>query len=136
MIRAVIIEDNAKDYELFKQGIEQSKFDFNIVDINLSSLINSVKENEFHDEIPEDIGLFIIDVSLEKGQDELGLEIFKYLQKNYDNKFKYIIASIWDRSEFSTDIKINELAFINKNDFEGFELWMETRSKINQLWQV
>jgi len=131
--KAIIIEDNGRHYSFLKQGIENSKINFEIIQLNLNKLINSIKKKKPL-EIPQNIDLFIIDVSLEKGRDEIGLAVLSNLFENYKTSFKYLIVSIWELDEFETTIQIDESSFINKNNYQGFELKIETRNKINRLW--
>lgn len=136
--KAIIIEDEGKDYDLIKNGIQESKIDFEIISFDLNTLIKGLKTNDddlIFNTIQNNVDLFIIDASLEKGQDELGLKFLLKLKENYKTEFKYIVTSIWDKAEFIAKIEIGVDEFINKNNFRGFEFRIEVRNKINRLWK-
>lgn len=132
--KILILEDNIQHYNLIKEGVQQSKTKFDICEINLEEFVTAIKADNAISLVPESIDLFIIDVSLEKGQDELGLQFLLELISKYKTPYKYIIASVWDKSEFKTKIDIAENAFVNKNNFQGFELKFKIRNTINNLF--
>lgn len=131
--KVLIIEDNLQHYKLIKQGIELSQTKFEICEVNLDKLIYAIKADIAISLVPQSIDLFIIDVSLEKGQDELGLRFLLELKSKYKTDYKYIIASNWDKSEFETKIAIDDNIFVNKNNHQGFELKLKIRNTINNL---
>jgi hypothetical protein len=136
MKKVLIIEDNSRHNELIKEGVLLCKAKCEVVNIDLDQIISFVKDKRKEDLIqiiPNDIDLFIIDVSLEKGQDELGLEFLLLLNDGNYNIKNYIITSIWEWTEFVTKVTINEKYIINKNDYVGFELKIKIRNICNKL---
>lgn len=136
-IKVLIIEDKITDYNFIEAGVKLAKvqaISFELCKINLLDLIQAIKQNNGISKIPNDIDLFIIDASLEKGRDELGLQFLLELLSKYNREFKYIVTSIWDKSEFETDISIDDEVFVNKNNHEGFELKLKMRNTINNLY--
>ena len=133
-IKVLIIEDKITDYNFIEAGLKLAKTkSFELCKINLPDLINGIKQNDGISKIPNDIDLFIIDVSLEKGPDELGLRFLIELKLKYQRPFKYIVASLWDKSEYESDIEIDDKIFINKQNYQGFELKLKIRNTINNL---
>lgn len=132
--KVLIIEDNFQHYNLIEQGVNESKTKFDICKIDINALRAAIKENNAISLVSENIDLFIIDVSLEKGQDELGLQFLLELQSKYTTSYNYIIASVWDKSEFETKVSIDENIFVNKNNHQGFELKLKIRNTINNLF--
>ncbi len=133
MKKVVIIEDNYEHNGLIEQGVKLAKLNYEIVRINIDALIIEIKAKNSLSAIPDNIDLFIIDVSLEEGQDELGLKLLLRLLEKRKKIFKYIVTSIWDKAEFETAINIADENFINKSNFDGFELKLEFRNKIDRL---
>lgn len=135
--KILILEDNPSHYNLIKEGVKASKHIFHIYEMNLKELTNNIKINKSVETIPEDIDLFIIDVSLKLDEDhnEFGLQFLLELKAKYSRNFAYIITSIWDRSEFQLVTNIEECNFINKNNHQGFELEFKVRHKLNLLWE-
>lgn len=133
-----IIEDTDSYFELIKEGVEDSKIDLSIIPIDMNLLYERLyKKDEILilATIPDKIDYFIIDVSLGKGKDELGLDLLLILINNYKYNFKYLVTSVWHKELFESKLKIPDIFFINKNNFMGFELSIEIRNKINKLWK-
>jgi len=135
-MKALIIEDNPSHYKTFKDGIELAKSEFEIAQLETKQLVADIIEKNALAHIPTDIDLFIFDVSLGNGQDEFGLELFARMLEEYNHPFNYIVVSVWDRSEFKTNVKIEDSNFINKNNYQGFELKLKTRNVVNNLFKL
>jgi len=131
--KILILEDNVNHYRTIKEGVLLSEFEFEFHEVNLSDFIKEIKNDNAISVIPTNIDLFIIDVILEKGHDELGLKFLLELKSKYKNSFKYIVVSNWDKSEFETEIEIDNNSFIDRNNYNGFELEFKIRNTINNL---
>ncbi len=136
--KALIIEDNPQHYKLFAEGVAMSKYKFDIEKVELPALIAALNKGEGIELIPDGIDLFIIDVSLDKGQDELGLKLFNQINLDHRRTGRAIpiVVSNWERSEFHTDVTFDKKNFINKNHYQGIELAIKTRNTINILWKT
>jgi len=132
-MKVLIIEDKPTHYDLMQKGIKELGEEYEIVEIDIDIIIKMIKNKDFS-KLPGDIDLFIVDVCLEK-DDELGLLFVDNLirSKYRKGKFKFIVSSVWDRDEFETELDIKDNQFINKNDFDGFELTLELRNKVFKL---
>lgn len=137
MKKILIIEDNPKEYKEICEGVKSSKHHVLIYEINLKELVDNLKNNNSVENIPNDIDLFIIDVSLKLGKEhnELGLQFLLEIQSKYKNKFDYIVTSYWDKADFQLITNIDESNFINKNNHKGFELVLKVKHQISILWE-
>ena len=135
--KILILEDNPAHYRLILNGVKASKHKIKIFETNLKELTSNIKNNKSIETIPEDIDLFIIDVSLrlDEEHNEFGLQFLLELKSKYTRDFNYIITSIWDKSEFQLVTNIEESNFINKNNHQGFELEFKVKHMLNLLWK-
>lgn len=132
-MNVLIVEDKTTHYTLIENGVKELGTEYNIIEIDIDDIIEMIKNNDLTS-LHKKIELFIVDVSLEK-TDELGLQFINLLKKEkYNNKnYTFIVASVWERDEFETVVKIPDNQFIDKNNFDGFELSIEVRNTIYKL---
>lgn len=136
--KILIIEDNPEHYKLILSGAKLTNYNIEVHELNLKKFVSNLKKEKSIVSIPNDIDLFIIDVSLDfniEPHNELGLELFVELSSKYEKDFDYIITSIWDKSEFQLVNNIDDVNFLNKNNHQGFELELKVKHKLNMIWK-
>lgn len=133
-MKVMILEDKVTHYRLIERGVAMVAGDHEVVKVDIDRVIENIKTDQLT-VLEPGINLFIIDVSLEK-EDELGLRFLRLLNEEVYNslEFKFIVCSVWERDEFEERTFISDKQFVNKNNFDGFELSYEIRNKINGLF--
>ncbi|WP_298754880.1 hypothetical protein [uncultured Psychroserpens sp.] len=138
-MEAIVVEDKPSDRKLIIDGLKKSKYNFEIIDVDIKEILSDLNTSDNVDKLvrKEDTKVqYVIDVNLTKAKgEEYGLKLLKKLKSRVDeDNCKFIIVSNWSKCDFTSDVDLEYDNFVDKRLFNGFEFKYKIKMEVNSLW--